>query len=85
MSRALKSIKRNKTAGCDKISVRLLKDSIGVIFPSLVYLFNLPVSQGVFPRNWKLANVIPTHKLGSMTVAEDFRPVSPLPIIIAEK
>ena len=42
----------------------------------LVKLFNLSLTQGKLPRDWKKAIVIPIHKKGSKTLAANYRPIS---------
>ena len=58
-----------------------------VLVPQLVYMFNLSLSLGIFPDKWKRAAVVPLHKGGDLTRAENYRPVSllPLPGKILEK
>ena len=56
----------SKAAGPDGISAQMLKETASVIAPSLSKLFNCSLSQGYFPACWKLANVIPVPKPGSL-------------------
>jgi hypothetical protein len=44
-------------------------------------LFNSTLLEGVFPDNLKIAEVIPIHKSGSITMVNNFRPISTLPIL----
>ena len=45
----LDRLKLNKATGLDKVSVRLLKDSMDIITPSLTYLLNMSIESSVFP------------------------------------
>ena len=42
----------------------------------LTKLFNLPLSKGIFPSNWKKANILPLHKKLSKPNADNYHPVS---------
>ena len=67
---AIKRLKPNKAVGLDKISVRLLKDSVDIIAPSLTdeFLpFYLEKKQGLY---------IPLHKNGDKQNPSNYRPIS---------
>ena len=53
----LRSLKRNKAVGLDKLSARLLRDASDVISPVLTELVNKSFTDGVFPKIWKSAKV----------------------------
>ena len=61
--------------------MRLLKECSNQIAPNLCYLFNLSLSSGRIPSEWKSADVTPIHKKESKVPAENYRPISLLPII----
>ena len=78
----LENLNVSKAAGLDGISAQMLKDTASVIAPSLSKLFNRSLSQGCFPACWKLANVIPVPKSGSLNSSPSgYRPISLLCII----
>ena len=56
--RQIMKLKPNKGAGLDKIPPKLIKDSAVVIAPYLNHIFNLSLSEGKFPDDWKKAKVI---------------------------
>ena len=58
----IKGIKPNKATGPDKISARLLKDSVHAIAPSLTMLFNLALETGSFRSTQRNARVVPCIK-----------------------
>ena len=62
----LENLNVSKAAGPDGISAQMLKETASVIAPSLTKLFNHSLSKGCFPACWKLANVIPVPKPGSL-------------------
>ena len=53
----LRSLDVNKSSGPDGIPNRLLVNVADEIAPSLCRLFNLSLSLGVIPANWKFANI----------------------------
>jgi hypothetical protein len=60
---ALRSLDVTKATGSDEISARLLKETAEQIAPSLTLLYNLQsLNAGVFPDEWKLANIVPVFK-----------------------
>ena len=74
------SLKVNKAHGPDDISVHMIKlcgDSL--IFP-LKLIFNNILSTGIFPKQWKRANVTPVHKKDNKQLIKNYRPISLLPI-----
>ena len=81
MLKLLNGVKINKATGIDKISNRILKLAAPVIYKNLTDLFNLSITSGVFPSDWKIAKVSPLFKLGDLTDANNYRPISVLPTI----
>ena len=78
---SLKQLDINKATGSDGIPVRLLKVTADQISPSLAMLFNKSLRLGIFPRDWKLANIVPIFKKGKRDFVENYRPISLLPVI----
>ena len=74
-------IKANKAAGLDKIPHKLLKDSAVVLTPFLNIIFNLSLSEGEFPSDWKNAKVSPIFKSGDKEECGNYRPISVLSAI----
>ena len=77
----LKQLDINKATGSDGIPVRLLKKTADQIAPSLTMLFNKSLRLGIFPEDWKLANIVPIFKEGKRDLVENYRPISLLPVI----
>ena len=71
----------NCGAGYDGISTKFLKRICPDIVPCLTHLFNLCLSQGVFPTNFKKAIVVPIFKSGDRFKFNNYRPISLLPIL----
>ena len=61
--------------------MRLLKETADQIAPSLTMLLNKSLRLGIFPGDWKLANMVPIFKKGKRDFVENYRPVSLLPVI----
>ena len=78
---ALRSLDVSKATGPDEISARLLKETTEQIAPSLTLLYNKSLETGVFPDEWKLANIVPIHKKDNKDHVENYRPISLLSII----
>ncbi len=65
-----------KAVGLDKISLKLLCIGASALASQLTKIFNLLISTGIFPDEWKVARVVPIHKNGSLQATGNFRPVS---------
>ena len=79
--RKILKLKSNKGVGPDNISPKLIKDSAEVIAPYLSYIFNLSLSEGKFPDDWKSARVCPIFKSGKRDECANYRPISILSAI----
>ena len=65
----------------DKSPVHLLKECSEQIAPSLCSLFNHSLNIDQIPCEWKSADVTPLHKKDCKEAAENYRPISLLPIV----
>ena len=65
----------------DGIPARILKECGKEIAPSLCALFNHSLRTGRFPAEWKNSDVTPVHKKDLKERAENYRPISLLPIV----
>ena len=70
-----------KTPGNDKIPLRVIKDCLPAILPTLTSIVSNSLTSGVFPSVWKTAEVIPIHKQSDYEKPENNRPISLLPIL----
>ena len=70
----------NKAHGPDEISVAMIKlcgDSISL---PLRMIFKNIIHTGIFPDQWKEANVTPVHKKKDKQTVSNYRPISLLPL-----
>ena len=77
----LKGLDTSKASGPDGIPARLLKECCDQIAPSLCAIFNQSLSSAKVPTEWKSADIAPIHKKDSKEPAENYRPISLLPIV----
>ena len=71
----------NKAPGIDKIPVKVIKDCLPAILPSLTSIINASFTTITFPDAWKLAEVTPILKSGDHEVPSNNRPISLLPVL----
>ena len=67
---------KESSPGYDQISSKVLKSSLDLILPHLVHIVNLSFVNGVFPKELKIANIIPLFKSGNMSLFTNYRPIS---------
>ena len=71
----------SKATSPDGIPARILKERSEQIAPSLCALINYSLRVGRFPSDWKSADITPVHKKDLPEPAENYRPISLLPIV----
>ena len=69
-----------KAHGCDKIWIQMLHLCDESIHIPLGIIFRNIVITGIFPDQWKLANVTPIHNKNDKQLVSNYRPISLLPI-----
>ena len=67
---------KNGAPGYDEINACLLKQISHCIVDPLTHVCNLSFSEGIFPDELKLANVIPLYKADDVFAFNNYRPVS---------
>ncbi len=73
---ALSTLDPSKATGPDDLSCRILKECAAELAPSLTKLLNKSLQLGKVPDIWKRANVVPVHKKGDKSAADNYRPIS---------
>ena len=76
----LNATKENKSHGWDEISAKMIIICGESIVEPLFIILNNCMSKGIFPKNWKKANVVPIHKKNAKNNILNYRPISLLPI-----
>ena len=71
----------NKSPGHDKVSMKVIKACLPNILQVVTDMINESLSEGIFPKTWKTAEVIPHLKDGEHEVASNNRPISLLPAL----
>ena len=66
----------NKACGPFSIPKRVLRNIADEIAPSWCRLFNLSLSLGIMPDNWKLASITAVFKKDDPTLSTNYRPIS---------
>ncbi|XP_060561384.1 uncharacterized protein LOC132721143, partial [Ruditapes philippinarum] len=77
----LQSLDFKKSTGLDGIGPKFLKMSSKIISKPLEKIFNLSISNGIFPSIFKKAKVTPIHKKGNKNEVSNYRPISILPVL----
>ena len=72
----LQNLNPSKATGPDEIPSRILKQYAQEFAPHLTHIFNISLSRGEVPTDWRQANVIPIFKKGEKYLASNYRPVS---------
>ena len=78
----LASLDPSKSSGVDGISAKMLRFAAYSIASSLSNLFNQSITTGTYPREWKLARIVPVPKSDCpSTSVTGYRPISILSIV----
>lgn len=72
----LLTIKCNKSPGPDQVHPRVVSELKDSLCKPLTQLFNLSLSTGVLPDDWKVSNITVIHKKGSKMDVSNYRPIS---------
>lgn len=75
------SMPTGKAPGIYKIPLRVVKDCLPVVLPSLTSIINKSFTTETFTTVWKRVEVIPILKNGDHEEANNNRPISLLPIL----
>ena len=76
----LMELDTSESTCCNGISPKMLKSTSLSITHSLCKLFNLSISNGIFPAEWKLGRITPIPKGTNNSLPSGYRPISVLPV-----
>ena len=74
------SLKAGASPGYDDIKPDVVKSVSHLLAYPLVHIFNLSMSTGFVPDQFKLAKVVPIYKTGDSGMCNNYRPISVLPV-----
>ena len=72
----INQLPNKKSSGYDNVDNVILKHIKECISPALTKIFNLPMLEGKFPDQMKLAEVVPLHKSKETYLLNNYRPIS---------
>ncbi len=72
----IKSFQSKGSLDCDGLSTKLLKAIANEISLPIAHIFNLSVTQGIFPQKLKKSRTVPIFKAGDPTLCDNYRPIS---------
>ena len=67
--------------GWDEIDITVVKASHDILIKPLVYLINLSLLTGQFPKEMKIANILPIYKSEAHYLFTNYRPISVLTVL----
>ena len=76
IKRLVSQLPNKDSSGHDNLSNRLLKQIVDPILEPLTMIFNRSITEGVFPRGMKDADVTPLHKSKEHYLVTNYRPIS---------
>ena len=80
ISEILIGLNEKKSHGPDRISAKMIKLCGNELAFPLKIIFDNILATGIFPKQWKEANVTPIHKKNDKQDVTNYRPISLLPI-----
>ena len=81
VEKVIRRLPSNKAPGMDKVSPRILKDSLPSTLTTITRIVNNSFVTNTFARAWKTAEVTPILKCGNPDIPNNYRPISLLPIV----
>ena len=72
---------KNNDPGHDGLSAKVINPVIETLLPPLTYITNFSFTEGVFPHELKIAQVLPLYKNNDPMLFNNYRPISILPLL----
>ena len=76
VNKLLRGLNPNKASGPDQISPRLLMELHTEVTPILTNIFQLSITTGIVPNDWRHAIIAPVYKKGQKSKPSNYRPIS---------
>ena len=77
----ISQLKNKTSSGYDEINNILIKQLGEVVSVPLSKIFNKSIAEGTFPKEMKLADIVPIYKSKDRLSCTNYRPVSLLPVV----
>ena len=81
VTKEISNLKDSKACPIESIPSKILKENYEIFAPKLLIDFNYAISNGIFPKNQKLADITPIFKDDDKHIKRNYRPVSILPAL----
>lgn len=81
VAKLIRNMKKKKSVGWDCVSTALLMNCAPVLAPLLAPLFNQCFHEGYYPKELKIARIIPIFKKGESYLLGNYRPIALLSVI----
>ena len=78
---AISKLKNKKAVGLDNISNEMMKTGLHVLMPCIHKMFNVILSSGKYPDQWKTGYIKPLHKGDSPNDPSNYRGISIMPCL----
>jgi hypothetical protein len=72
----IKNFESKASLDINRLSTKLLKAIAIEISVPLSYVFNLSITQGIFPTKFKISRTVPIFKSGNSEQCDNYRPIS---------
>ena len=80
-TKVVQRLVNGKATGIHNIPNKVLKDSIQIIAPVLIDIFNLSIGIKIFSDDLNVLEVVPVYKCGKRENLNNYRPIAVLPTI----
>ena len=76
MYNALTQLDPSKAIGLDGIGLKILRNCTLSLYQPLSHLFNISLSTGQIPYEWKIHKTFPVHKSANRSSVTNYHPIS---------
>ena len=80
VAEAIRDMKPSTSCGVDGFTARIVKAAGPTLIKPLTHIFNLSISKGIFPHQWKVGSITPLFKDGDTSSPSNYRPIPIIPI-----